>query len=282
MEASATAATIFGLSSALCWGAGDFGGGLASRRANVYAVVLLSKLLGITLLAAIALALSEPFPLRIDLILGAVAGIVGTAGLVALYRGLASGTMGVVAPLTAIVTAAIPVLVGIFLEGPPAASQLSGFVLALLAVWLISRTGTQALVFRSDLILPLTAGLGFGLFLVLIGYVSKGSVLWPLVAARAASISLLLPIVLLPSRQRRPALSQFSLIVLVGLFETGGNAFYALAARTGRLDAAAVLGSLYPAATVLLARLLLKEELSRRQWLGVTAALVAVLLIVSW
>ncbi len=272
---------FFGLASAASWGAADFGGGLASRLSNATGVVVISQAVGLVLLTGLALLLADPVRSLPDLLWGAVAGLAGGLGLLALYRGLALGHMGVAAPLAAVVSAGLPVVYGAVREGWPGRPQLVGFGLALVAVWLLSRgPGPVRLRFR-ELGLPLLAGLGFGLFLILIDGASEQSVLWPLVAARLASLSLLVPIALARRGRALPARRDLPLIVLVGLFDSGGNAFYALATQTGRLDVAATLGSLYPASTVLLARLILQERLTQRQWLGAAVALAAVLLIAA-
>lgn len=272
---------LFGLASAASWGAGDFSGGLAAKRSPVYSVVILSQLVGLVLLVALALLLSEPFPTPSDLLWGAAAGLVGGLGLMALYQGLATGRMGVVAPVNAVVSAALPVLFGIWVEGPPAIQQFAGFGLAFVGVWLVSRSSDVDAFLPRTLGLPLLSGLGFGVFLIIIGRVSESVVLWPLVAARCSSIGLLLVVTGLSQRRDVPARVHLPLLALAGLFDTGGNAFYALAAQAGRLDVAAVLSSLYPAVTVLLARFVLDERLSRTRWLGVAAALAAVVLIAS-
>jgi drug/metabolite transporter (DMT)-like permease len=272
---------FLGLASAASWGAGDFGGGLAARRSNVYGVVILSQVTGLVLLAGLALLLAEPLPSWADALWGAAAGLAGGLGLVALYQGLAVGRMGVASPLAGVVSAGLPVLFGIVLEGLPGGLQLAGFGLALGAVWLLSR-GPDSVRLRSRaLALPLLAGLGFAFFLILIDHASERAVLWPLVAARLASLALLAPLTLWRRRGSLLARDTLPLVALVGLFDGGGNAFYALAAQAGRLDVAAVLGSLYPASTLLLARLILKESLSSRQWLGALMALAAVLLIAA-
>ena len=183
--------------------------------------------------------------------------------------------------MAAVTSVILPLIFGLFLEGVPAWSQLLGFGLALCAVWLITRPGDGSRFQARALVLPLLAGLGFGIFLILIDHVSAAAVLWPLAAARAASVMALLIAVLLTRQPARPVASQIPLILMAGLFDTSGNAFYALAARAGRLDIAAVLGSLYPAVTVVLARLVLKERLSRLQALGLALALLAVMLIAS-
>jgi drug/metabolite transporter (DMT)-like permease len=272
---------LFGLASAASWGAGDFGGGVAAKRSPAYAVSFTVQFIGLLLVVVLALALGEPVPPTVDLVWGAVAGVGGALGGVALYLGLAGGRMGVVAPVSAVVSAAIPVLFGLFLEGFPAGQQLMGFGLAFIAVWLVSRTGDGNGIEPRDLILPLAAGLGFGIFLTLMERGSATAVLWPLAAARLASSGILFLVVLLTRSLGKLSLGQLPLMMLAGTLDTGGMAFYALATQLGRLDTAAVLSSLYPAVTVLLARFLLAERLSRRQWLGVVAALVAVVLIAS-
>ncbi len=272
-------AIFFGLASALCWGAGDFNGGFATKRNNVYSVVIVSQIVGIALLVSTALLLSEQFPASKDMFIGGTAGICGGLGLLALYRGLARGNMSIVAPVTAVVTAIIPVIFGMFIEGIPHILQLAGFGLAIIAVWFISQSDGETRVLWRDLSLPSAAGVGFGLFFILIDRVSDGAVLWPLVAARITSITMMFLFVTVTRHGEIPTAPQLPVIALAGIFDTGGNAFFALAAQAGRLDIAAVLSSLYPAGTIILARFILKERLGRQQWLGVIAALAAVVLI---
>src|SRR6266436_5277287 len=224
---------VFGLAASLAWGAGDFSGGLATRRANVFSVVIAAHAIGLVLLVALALAWSEPFPSALDLVWGTAAGLAGAVGLAAFYRALAVGRMGITAPVTAVLAAAVPVLFGAFAEGLPQPVQLAGFALALIAVGLISRS-ERATGRPEGLGLALLAGLGFGGFLILIGQVSHGAIFWPLVVAGLSS----------------------SLFML-----------------------AAVLSSLYPAATVLLAAILLKERVTRLQAMGILVAVVAIPLI---
>jgi drug/metabolite transporter (DMT)-like permease len=277
-------AVAYGLASAAVWGAGDFSGGLATKRGNVTVVVTLSQLVGLVCLLALALLLEGALPPARDLFFGALAGLAGVIGILALYTGLARGRMGVVAPVAAVLTAAIPVIVGITVDGLPSILALAGFGLALTAVWLLSGGGNADGIRRDELGLSLLAGLGFALFFVFIDQISIGVVFWPLVAARLTSIPLLFVFVL-GSRQRASARwetlprSLLPIIALSGLLDSGGNYFFVLATQSGRLDIAAVLASLYPASTVLLARLILKETLGPRQWLGVAVALVALVLI---
>ena len=274
-------AVVYGLASALTWGVGDFSGGFATKRSNVIGVIVASQIVGVTLLAALALLLGEVIPPWPVLGWGAVAGFAGAVGLVLLYRSLAFSRMGVAAPVSAVLTAAIPVAVAVTREGALTTRLASGFGLAFLAVWLISRGEGETRVGWRELTLPALSGLMFATFLILIDYTSESAVLWPLVSARLASLFLLSSVGALSRRGRRPQRSQLPLIALTGVLEGAGNAFYALAARSGRLDVAAVLGSLYPAVTVLLAWLVLQEELSARQWMGVGTALAAIVLIAS-
>jgi drug/metabolite transporter (DMT)-like permease len=270
---------LFGLASAAFWGAGDFSGGLAAKRTNVYGVVIVSQAVGLLLLAALALLFKEPVPGPGIWLTGAIAGLIGAVGLTALYQGLATGRMGIVAPLTAIVAAIVPVVFGFVLEGAPSVAKMAGFALAIAAVWFLSRSGDRQPVAAGDLLLPVVAGICFGIFVILIDRVSEVAVLWPLVASRLASLAPLLLACALFRQPPLPAKDQLRLTFLAGILDSTGNAFYALAARFGRLDIAATLGSLHPASTVLLARAILKERLDRRQWFGVLLALVAVLLI---
>lgn len=272
---------VLGLASAVGWGAGDFSGGLASRRSPVFVVVLVSELSGVLILIGLAVLLAEPVSPPADLFWAGFAGIMGTIGLLSLYRGLATRPMGVVSPVSAVVTAVVPLLFGFLLEGIPGTRRLLGFAIAIVAVWLISRTPQGGKIRFRDLGLPVLAGLGFGIFLITIDHVSDSTVLWPLVSARFASLAMLFLFVAFTRHRQWPALRHLPLMILAGLCDVGGNTFYALAAHVGRLDTAAVLSSLFPAVTVVLARTILKERLGRQQWVGVAAAIVAVVLIAS-
>jgi drug/metabolite transporter (DMT)-like permease len=278
MLTSGLASVVFGLASAACWGAGDFCGGLATRRTHVYSVILASQVVGVTMLIALALAFGEQPPQPVHLLWGSLGGLAGTVGLVAFYRALASGRMGTAAPVGGVIGAATPAILGVFLQGWPGAPKLIGFALALVAVWFISRT-EDATVRARELSLPIVAGLCFGAFFILIHRASVTAVFWPLVAARLTSLTVLTAVATATRQPRLPDKPHLPLIVLVGVMEVGGNAFYALAARAGRLDVAAVISSLYPAGTVWLAWLILKERITRLQSVGIVAALAAIVLI---
>lgn len=279
---SAGLTSVFlGLASALCWSASDFSGGLASKRGSALGVVVLSQSVGLLALIVVQVALREPLPAAVDLLRGAAAGLGGGIGLVAFYRALADGQMGLIAPVSALIGALVPLPVAVVLDGWPGPVTLVGLLIALAAVWLVSSGDGDVRLSLRDLRLPLVAGLGFGAFFIFMGGASATALLWPLIAARTASVTLLGLVALLRGELRRPPTSSWPLIALAGVLDTGANALYVLAARTGRLDVAAVLGSLYPGGTVLLAWLILRERLSRWQMIGAAAIVVATILI-AW
>ncbi|MFL5624827.1 MAG: EamA family transporter [Ktedonobacteraceae bacterium] len=272
------ATVAFGLAASLSWGSGDFSGGLAARRSSVLSIVVAAHVIGLVLLIGLALAWRETFPSVIDILWGGAAGIAGTIGIVSFYRALAVGRMGITAPVTAVIAAAVPVIASAFLQGLPALLQCIGFMLALIAVWFISRP-EGALGRPEGLGLALLAGVGFGSFFILISRVSPSAVFWPLAAARTSSFLFTLALVLLRRQAVFPKLSAFPLVLLAGVLDVAGNVFFVLATHVGRLDVAAILSSLYPAATVLLAWIILRERVSRWQALGILLALIAILLI---
>lgn len=273
-----TLSVIYGLISALTWGAGDFSGGMAVKRSNPYGVVIVAHVVSLFLLIALALGFGEPIPPVKDWILGGLAGICGGVGLTLLYRALASGQMSVAAPISALVAAALPVLIGFFADGLVGWVTLAGFALALVAVWLVSG-GMEIAFDLQSFLLPVIAGISFGAFFVLIGFASDVSILWPLVAVRIISISSLFLYVTITKQDWIPAQESLVPVLASSVLDTAGNAFYALSAQTGRMDVAAVLGSLYPGSTVILAWFVLKEKISRVQMLGIAVALIAIVLI---
>lgn len=272
------AAVIFGLASAATWGVGDFSGGLATRRVPVMTVALLSQVAGLILLVLLALLWGENLPSAEDIGWGGLAGIIGWIGLMALYRAMAIGQMGMAAPVAAVLSASLPVTVGVATQGWPDLSHQLGFVLAVVGIWFISRP-QQTEGRPAGLGLAIIAGLCFGGFLICIAQVQTNAVFWPLVAARAASIAIMLATTLIGQKLALPAPSVLPLILLTGAMDAGGNAFFVLAEQAGHLDVAATLASLYPATTVILAMSVLKERLVWWQSLGVLLALISVPLI---
>ena len=271
-------AVLFGLVSAITWGAGDFSGGMAVKRTNHYGVVISAHVMSLFLLAALALIFGEEIPPMRDWLWGAVAGLCGGVGLVLLYRALATGQMSVAAPVSALVAASLPVLVGAFSYGLPRQATVIGFALALTAVWLISG-GVGIEIRFKHLYMPLIAGIAFGGFFIFLHFGSSTSIFWVLAVSRVASISGLLLYSMITHEPWFPTRDSWKLIALSSVLDAAGNTFYALSARMGRMDVAAVLGSLYPGSTVLLAWFVLKERISRVQTFGILIALAAIVLI---
>jgi len=272
------AAASFGLASAASFGAADFCGGFAAKRAHVFGVLTAARLCGLVVMVTLAVITKEPWPSPRALAWACAAGLVGGLALAAFYRALAIGKMGIGAPVTSVLTAGVPVVVAAFTQGLPQPIQVAGLLLALAALWLMSRPdGTT----RPDgLGLALLAGLGFGCFLVMIHQAGIEGLYWPLAAVLASSF-LLSAVILTVQRGSLPGLRMLHIVVTGGLLDTFGNVFFVLASKYGRLDVAAILSSLYPAVTVVLAWLFLKEQITRLQTVGMTAALIAVPLIAA-
>lgn len=274
-------AVFYGLLSALGWGAADFTGGLASRSSKPYQVVLLAEAAGMVPLLALALLLHEPLPGLVVWVWSATASAVATFGLLFLYRSLAEGSMTIAAPVSALLAAVVPVVVGAFTQGFPGPLTLLGFLLALLSIWFISQTGGGRNIRLSlqTLRLPFIAGLFFGFYFVMIHQATREAFFWPLVSARLTGTLIMVGYALVMRGPFLPGRALWPLVAFGGLLDVTGNVFYVLASRLGRLDVSAVLGSLYPAATVLLAWALLKEKITPVQFFGVLLALGSITLL---
>ena len=272
---------FFALTSALIWGGGDFSGGLASRKSSPYQVLALSGISGgLALLLVYLLAWKEPYPSPNSMGWAVLAGLAGTVGLASLYRALSLGHTAVVAPTSAVICASLPVIFTIFTAGLPGVPRLAGFVFALGGIWLVSASHSveTGRVSRQGFLLAILAGISFGFFFILLAQVDNGSVFFPLLISRAIELSAAL-LVLALSRARLPGWKENPVALLAGVLDVGGNVFYLLAKQYTSLDVAAVLASLYPASTVILAGLILKEKMSIRQWGGVVLCLLAIMLI---
>ncbi len=274
---------VLALASALVYGTGDFLGGLASRRVAAVVVTFVSQCAGLaTLLLVLPFAHGDGL-VQSDLAWGAAGGLAGAVALVAFYWALAAGTMSVVAPLTAVVSAVVPVVTGLALGERPSTWALVGVVLALPAIALIARenAGAHRRATRRVLVAALIAGAGFGFFFVALARTSGDTGMWPLVGARVASVSLLA--VVLAVTGRRPSVVPEARVTVLaaGVFDTTANALYLAAASRGLLSLVAVIAALYPASTVVLARVVLGERVERWQLGGFALAALAVGLVAA-
>lgn len=274
---------LFGLASALSWGAGDFTGGLATRKVGAYRSVFYAEVIGVVFLFLVLAFVNEPLPDRRAQIFALLAGALGTIGLMLLYHSMTLGLMSVAAPVSALLAAVLPVLVGIFTEGIPGIPTLIGFGFALFAVWMVSQSegGVKDILSHlSDLKLPLLAGIGFGFYFVLMHQAARdGGAVWHMVFSRTGGMALIVTYLSVTRSSWKIEPSSLPIISLNGILDLGGNFFFILAGQAGRLDVASVLSSLFPGATVILAWIFLKERLSRNQWVGVFCALIAIVLL---
>jgi drug/metabolite transporter (DMT)-like permease len=275
-------AVLFALTSAVVYGTSDFLGGLASRRTSVFGVVALSQVTGLAALLVLLPWLGGPVT-RADLAWGAAAGLAGAAGLVVFFRTLAGGVMSVVAPVTAVTAAAIPVVIGLVEGdriGPWAAA---GIALALVAVVLVSaESGLSALraARPASLVPALLAGTAFGFFFVLLDRTSDEAGLTPLVTARLASVVLVVLVAAAGRQSLRVGRRGLPLVVLSGVGDMTANALFLLATQQhAQLAIVGVLASLYPVSTVVLAQIVLRERLVAAQLAGLMSAFAAVVLI---
>lgn len=270
---------LFGIASSLSWGAGDFAGGLSSRRVGAYRAVLYADFFGLFILAVAALFYREAFPSARGFINGLLGGAMGSFGLLILYYSLSVGQMSIAAPVSALFAALLPVIYGALTEGLPTSIQFVGFGLALAAVWLISQGDSGFHVGKlADLKFPILAGVGFGCYFIFIHEAAgePNSLLWPMIISRLAGTVMLFFIVLARRESFPVPRGAWGVVLVNAVLDLGGNFFYILASKAGRLDIAAMLSSLYPGATVVLAWLILKERISRVQLTGILLAFVAI------
>jgi drug/metabolite transporter (DMT)-like permease len=260
---------------ALTWGSGDFGGGLLVRRTPLFGVVLASQLVGSVVALLLAVGRGESAPLPADVGWSVVGGLAGGVGISALYQGLAVGRMGIVAPITGVLAAIIPVGVGVVFEGLPTPLVIVGIGLALVAVVLVSRVGDDR-AGPSGLGLALLAGIAIGALGVAIAQISDGHVFGPLTVLRATEALLIGTVVLVGHRAWRPNPRLWPALAAVGVLDMAGNGVFILAVQAGSLAVAAVLSSLYPVTTVILATVFLRERITRSHAAGIALAIVAI------
>jgi drug/metabolite transporter (DMT)-like permease len=267
-------AALLALGGALCWGVGDFLGGLAARRIAVLTVIAVSQAVGLAALAAWVGFSGEPFPGGLELLPAVGAGVAVLVGVAALYRGLAIGAMGIVAPISA-AGPVVPLVVDAAQGKTPSAPQWLGIVLVLLGIATLSResspSGKRQLTTGAGL--AVVAALGFGIFIVGIDAASDESAIWAVLTARCTAVPLAVVAVLATRATLRPPTNMWPVLVTVGLVDTFANVLVATATSHGAAGIVAVLSSLYPVVTIVLARILLSERLSVQKRIGGVVAL---------
>lgn len=279
-------AVALALSASLCWGVADFFGGLFSRRIPALVVVLVLEAGGLLGAAVVVAATMEPLPDGASLLYAGLAGLAGTVGLVCFFRGMAIGSMAVVAPVFASGAAAIPVVVGLATGDTIGAVVAAGLVLVFAGIVLASLEGEQEAARtragRAALAFALAGACGAAAFVLASDAASEGSVLWTLLVARAAAVPLLaLGVAVTRPRPALPVRGDLAGVAAVGLVDLLATGLFGLATTEGALAVVAVLGAMYPVITAGLARVVLKERVRHVQLAGVAFALLGVALVAA-
>jgi uncharacterized membrane protein len=281
-------AVVLGLLAAITYGSADFLGGLATKRNPAIRVALVSQIIGFAAYLVALPFLPEGRFTGEAWLWGGLAGLTGGLGLAFLYRGLAHGRMSVVAPITAVIAAVIPVAFGLLTGERPSALQLVGIALAIPAIALVSSvphssanpsaagTTVRSRAASLGVFDALVSGIGIGLFFITLARPGEDTGVYPLVAARIASVSMFLVLVLVTRISFRPARGTVGIVAASGVIDVTANLLYLLGTREGLVSVVAVLTSLYPGATVALARVVVKERLSVTQLVGLGLALAGV------
>lgn len=283
------------LAAVFIWGTSDFVGGFGSRRANAFVFTALSHACALALMLILALTQHAPFPSRTSILWALLAGGIGGFSLAFFYGALAAGKMGLTAPIAALLSAAIPTLADIAMEGAPHPWTFVGFALAIVAIWLITRSEPagnpeseleESVLEANDeektgavpkgVAVAALAGVGFAAFYLCIRQAGAGSPLWLSAISRVGSLVATAAAVVATKAPLRLDLPRAAMAAVAGSFDITGSAFFIFASQHGRLDEAVVISSLYPAVTVILARIVLKEHFSRWRFIGLLAALAAV------
>lgn len=274
-----------GLTSSLCWGVSDFIGGLSARRLPLLFVMVFSQSVGLAVVIGVVAIRGTAAPTLVRLLPAVGGGVAGIAALTGFYRALAIGTMSVVAPIAA-TGVSVPVVVGIARGDRPAASQLIGIVVAIVGVVLASREHGPGIedrgASRASVALALLAAAGFGCYFVGVQSSARADPMWALLASRVAGLALLLVVVAVQGGivLSRPGRGLWPLAAM-GVLDVSATGLYAVATRHGLLSVVSVAASLYPLATVVLARVVLGERVRRVQELGIAAALTGVVLMAA-
>jgi drug/metabolite transporter (DMT)-like permease len=279
-----TVGVVLALAAALGYGLSDFVGGVAARRSSTWPVALLSQVGGFAGAVLLAAFLGGE-PTGADLAWGALAGVGAGMGTVFLYRGFAGGRMGVVAPVSAVGAAVVPVVVGVAVGERPAVLVWLGIVLALPAIWLVARVPDEGRVTDDGdgaaLRDGVLAGIGFGLLFVAMGQVPEGAGYWPLATAQVAALAAIVIGAVVAREAWVPRRRTELWGLLAGVLASAAVLAFLLASQRGLLAVAAVLTSLYPAFTVVLATAALREHVYRAQAVGLVLSGCAVALVAA-
>jgi uncharacterized membrane protein len=274
---------FYAIASAMFYGLGDFSGGYAASKSRVLPVLVVSQVFGLAT-AALALMLTRAdLPSRADLLWGLAGGVAGAFGIVMLYRGIAGAVVAIVSPTAALLSSVLPLGVGLFLGDRPGIPALAGIGLCVPAIILLSsgtaKGGADRRRVRSSLLHGLAAGLGFGLFYVALSRPGVNSGFWPLVAARSASISMALAVML--ARREPLTIRKGSIVpaILAGVLDMVANILFVLASSSGMLSIVAIVVSLYPVPTVLMARAVFKERITPASGIGLGLSIAGLVLI---
>lgn len=279
-------AVVLGFGVALTYGTADFFGGLASSRGRAAIIVLWSQMVGLLGIALVA-PVAGGRPVLRDMVAGGTAGIVGLSGLILFYRALSGGRMAVVAPTSAVAAAIVPVTAGLVGGEHLDTLGVLGMVVALVGVVLVSsgegnaagRVTTRSV--GADAGLALAAGVAFGVVFAILGSVGRDSGVWPVLAQRGVSVTVLAVVLLASRTLELPPPGTRTKACAAGLLDTSANALFVLAARQGDLAVAGVLGSLYPVATVVLASRVLREHIRLVQVAGIILAVAGATLLAT-
>lgn len=279
-------AIALALCSALAWGWSDFIGGITSRREHHVTVALWSQVLGVVPFLTVAFLFAPLDSVgRVDVTYGALAGLGGALGLVMLFRGLSVGRMAVVAPITALGGAGLPVLWGALVDGDvPGPLTWAGLATALVAIGLVSAaedpTAPDSPARGTGIAEALAASVGFAIVFIALDRTGADSGLWPLLPARIVVVALVTALAFAQRAPRLPTDAQsWRPLAAIAVLDTTAISAYLLASKQGLLAIVAVVASMYPAGTVVLARVRLKEHLTRSQLAGLGLAGAAVTLI---
>ena len=275
------AVVVLGLGSSIAWGFSDFLGGVSTRRAPLLGVLAITQVIGVLIALPLGVLSGETLPSQPDLAWSVVSGLFGVVGLGCLYHGLAVGRMGVVAPVTGVLVAIIPVVFGFALDGVPSVLAIVGIGLAIASVAVVAGVPGERPGESSGLWWGVASGLTLGAFTVTISRVTHGLVFGPLAVVRLTEGLICIGVILATRRAWRPPRAIWPALLGVGIFDMTGTAAYIFAVQIGPLAIAGVLAALYPVVTVIGAATILRERMTRLHAFGVAAAVLGVVLIAA-